>query len=419
MDAHHFDSLTKALGSAQTRRTALGGLLAGLIVPLDAAARKKRKHKGHGASRRKQRGKSSERQAQAEAVCFGGTSCTPKPGANLTRCDFTGSAAMQGAKCAGCNLSKTSYRNADLSGADLARTNLDKACLVGANLRGALLAGANTSGAIYCGTTMPDGSVNNRDCAKGTACCPTCDAGRPCGSGQTCCGGTCVAGNCCGNGDCTDPAKPICRNNTCAACTASAQCGTGSVCCGGQCTSGVCCTANDCPDRTCQTKSCTGNQCVYTTASNGAPCGSNKTCQNGDCVCVPDCAGKTCGANDGCGGICQTCPNGLVCAGGTCVAGPGTCPAGASMCEGNVGRGCNGNSRCQCQQSIEGTTACTNDLGIGSQCGGCHSSAECAQQFPNIPGVVCVRPSETGCCAPSAFGGGGICIDPCHSSATA
>ncbi len=371
MDPHHFDGLTKALGQARTRRTALGGLLAGLLLPLSTEAKRKtsrgkdakqRKRKGHQPGKhqtRKQRRKSAERQAQAEAVCYSGTSCTAKPGANLTRCDFTGSAAMQGATCAGCNLSKTGFRNADLSGADLARTNLDKACLVGANLRGALLAGANSSGAIYCGTIMPDGSVNDRDCAKGTACCPTCDAGRPCGSGQVCCANSCVAGNCCGNGDCTDPATPICTNNRCAPCTSNAQCGTGKRCCGGQCTSGVCCAANDCPDRSCQTKACTGNQCVYTTASNGTTCGSNLTCQNGACVCQPvTCQrlGKSCGAwADGCGGTitcgpcapgnfcdngackpgCQTtadCASGSVCSSGSCQVCNVTCTGSASAC---------------------------------------------------------------------------------------
>ncbi len=429
MDDNQFDGLVRALGRGASRRGALG-LLAGLLLPLSTEAKRK-KSRGEDAKRgtghapqgkrnnrqhRKQRGNSAERQAQAEAVCYGGTSCTPKPGANLTRCDFTGSAAMQGATCAGCNLSKTGFRNADLSGADLSRTNLDKACLVGANLRGALLAGANSSGAMYCGTIMPDGSVNNRDCAKGTACCPTCDAGRPCGSGQLCCANSCVAGNCCGNGDCTDPATPICTNNRCAPCTSNAQCGTGKVCCGGQCTSGVCCAANDCPDRSCQTKACTGNQCVYTAVSNGTPCGSNKTCQNGECVCAPACAGKACGADDGCGGTCQTgsCSAGLACAGGTCIAGQGTCPAGGDYCQSNVPLGCNGKGDCQCQTSWEGTTACASGVG-GGPCGRCSSSAQCAQLYPGVPGVFCVKPFEKGCCAPSYYGGGGYCALPCSA----
>ena len=326
MDAHHFDALTKALGRARTRRTALAGLLAGFLVPLDAAARKKRKSKGKDRGRRKDRHK-GRRQAKAEAVCYAGTSCTPKPGANLSGCDFTGSAAMQGAKCAGCNLSKTGYRTADLRGADLSRTNLDKACLVEANLRGALLTGANVSGAIYCGTTMPDGTINNRDCSKGTACCPTCDAGRPCGSGQVCCGSTCVTGSCCSNVDCLDPAKPVCRNNTCSACTASSQCGSGKVCCGGLCRSGVCCTATDCPDRVCQTRSCPDGTCAYTPVGNGTPCGQNKTCQNGSCTCQPTTCerlGKTCGAwPDGCGGTitCGPCAPGNFCDNGVCKPG--------------------------------------------------------------------------------------------------
>ena len=307
MDAHHFDALTKALGQARTRRTALAGLAVGLIVPLQTVARKKRKHRSHGASRNQRRRDHHERRAQAEAVCYSGASCTPKPGANLTGCDFTNSAAMKSAKCAGCNLSKTGYRNADLSGADLARTNLDKACLVGANLRGALLTGANVSGAIYCGSTMPDGSISNRDCTRGTACCPTCDATRSCPVGQTCCSGTCVVGNCCNDAQCANPATPICTNNSCAPCRGNAQCGNGKVCCDGQCKTGVCCIASTCADRTCQNKSCPDNQCAYTPVGNGTACGQNSTCQNGDCVCKPVCANKACGASDGCGGTCL-CP---------------------------------------------------------------------------------------------------------------
>ncbi len=394
MDDNQFDGLVRALGRGASRRGALG-LLAGLLLPLSTEAKRK-KSRGEDAKRGtghapqgkrnnrqqgKQRRKSSERQAQAEAVCYSGTSCTAKPGANLTRCDFTGSAAMQGATCAGCNLSKTGFRNADLSGADLSRTNLDKACLVGANLRGALLAGANSSGAIYCGTIMPDGSVNNRDCAKGTACCPTCDAGRPCGSGQTCCANSCVAGNCCGNGDCTDPATPICTNNRCAPCTSNVQCGNGKVCCGGQCTSGVCCAANDCPDRPCQTKACTGNQCVYTTASNGTTCGSNAICYNGTC-CTPNCTGKCGGADDTCGGTCDTC-----CADGT------SCTSAASCCGG------------ACR------VTCCHTRNLGASCPA--TPDYCCPPLLCGPGGTCCLASGAFCGAACAFCCNGTADDRC------
>lgn len=67
MDEKHFDLLTKHLGS---RRTAIGGLLAGLLLPLEAAARKKgkqRKQRGNGKGRDKGKGKKHKRaNAQAE-----------------------------------------------------------------------------------------------------------------------------------------------------------------------------------------------------------------------------------------------------------------------------------------------------------------------------------------------------------------
>jgi hypothetical protein len=43
----------------------------------------------------------------------------------------------------------------------------------------------NLGGAIFCRTLMPDGSIEDRDCGKGTACCPTpppiCPPGEACG----------------------------------------------------------------------------------------------------------------------------------------------------------------------------------------------------------------------------------------------
>lgn len=64
MDARHFDALTKRLGS---RRTALGGLLAGVLLPLETIARGK--HKKGTQRQRKDRGQRKEQQrtaAQAE-----------------------------------------------------------------------------------------------------------------------------------------------------------------------------------------------------------------------------------------------------------------------------------------------------------------------------------------------------------------
>jgi hypothetical protein len=97
------------------------------------------------------------------------------------------SAYLQRADIIGTNLSGADLRKADLSGADiiganLSDTNLSGADLIGADLSGADLIGANLSGAdlsganlhhllqldqaILCKTTLPDGTVSNRDCKK-------------------------------------------------------------------------------------------------------------------------------------------------------------------------------------------------------------------------------------------------------------
>jgi hypothetical protein len=66
---------------------------------------------------------------------------------------------------------------------------LSGACFVDANLLDAKLgASVNLDKAIYCRTLMPDGTRNDRDCDKGTRCCPTgCEH-------EACEGDTCVTG---------------------------------------------------------------------------------------------------------------------------------------------------------------------------------------------------------------------------------
>ena len=68
------------------------------------------------------------------------------------------------------NLFKTDLRDANLYRADLTGANLFGADLAGANLFGANLEGANVvkanvDEALLCNTTMPDGSISDRDCA--------------------------------------------------------------------------------------------------------------------------------------------------------------------------------------------------------------------------------------------------------------
>ena len=84
-------------------------------------------------------------------------------GANLKK------ASMRGADLRGTDLHEAKLREADLRGADLQRADLRGADLSNAEMRYADLNKANMKGANlintkFCNTTMPDGSIANRDC---------------------------------------------------------------------------------------------------------------------------------------------------------------------------------------------------------------------------------------------------------------
>ena len=63
------------------------------------------------------------------------------------------------------NLIKANLKKTDLRRANLSDANLSGAKLNGANLSDANLNEVNLDKAILCNTTMPDGPINNRDCA--------------------------------------------------------------------------------------------------------------------------------------------------------------------------------------------------------------------------------------------------------------
>ncbi len=84
-------------------------------------------------------------------------------GANLQK------ASLRGADLRGTDLHEAKLRKADLRGADLQRADLRGADLSNAEMRYADLNKANIKGASlintkFCNTTMPDGSIANRDC---------------------------------------------------------------------------------------------------------------------------------------------------------------------------------------------------------------------------------------------------------------
>lgn len=89
--------------------------------------------------------------------------CSPGPGANLGKCDFSDQ-DLHGVNLSGANLGKANFTNADLTGANFSGANISTANFTNADLTGANVAGTNFSQAKLCGTTMPDGSISNRDC---------------------------------------------------------------------------------------------------------------------------------------------------------------------------------------------------------------------------------------------------------------
>lgn len=204
MDGAHFDNLARQLSQTSTRRFALGGMLAGLLLPLDNAARGKGKQ-------RRRNGKDKKRASIQEEPCWRPGACIPSKGANVSRCDLTGYTTFPTSDCTGCNLSRTNLSGVSAHDVNFTRANLSSACLVDANFFDATFArNTNLANAIFCRTIMPDGSFNNSGCGSGSACCPTnCGASATCGANQYCCDGTCS--NCpCGqdelsNGTCVTP----------------------------------------------------------------------------------------------------------------------------------------------------------------------------------------------------------------------
>jgi hypothetical protein len=275
MDGKRFDTLTRQLSS---RRVAIGGLLAGLLVPLEAAARKKDKH-----HKRTGKAKAKKLASAQQEPCWRAGECLVSKGSNVSQCDLAGYTAPDPLDCTRCNLSRANLRGADLTGVNFTRANLSGACLVDADFTGATFANStNLYNAIFCRTTMPDGSVNNSGCASGTACCPTCNRGL----GMTCslAGDICCAGTVCQNGTC------VCVPNC------AGKCGGASDGCGGTCNAPC--------DGTCSQGQCVCSDLHGSCQTQAGCCSPNVICAAGRC-CLPP------GAN--CGSLCTfgACCNGF------------------------------------------------------------------------------------------------------------
>lgn len=124
------------------------------------------------------------------------------------------------------------------------------------------------------------------------------------------------------------------------------------------------------------------------------------------------CKGKECKCTNGrvrCGKTC--CASGQICGDGECLTGQGNCLSGADSCFG-VSFACNVSATCVCFQSTEGETRCGQPKFPETDCGNCTSSAQCAADFPDTPGIFCafdtIGPTGCGCKA-----GQGACVAPC------
>jgi hypothetical protein len=376
MDRDRFDALARLLATSRSRRVTLGALLGVLAGPTAAeAARKRRKARGKDKDRDRNPGGAEDREReqrlQAERRkggkrrkpkkkrggrgnngggqtpppppdgCCGTDSCPdPEPGSTHAGCNHAGrsfigqdhnGSTFRGIDGRNANFAATDnhgsvFAEACLQGASFRRARLDgstwgDACLFDADFTGADFGGDLTlfDNARFCNTTMPDGSVNDRDCGEATPCCQPADPGPACQTPDDCPGQRCRSAFCT-NGQCT---YTIVDNNE----DPSLACGPNSS---GWCCEGECCAAaaTECgPDGLCCAPNCAGREC--------GPDGCGATC-------IPGCElGQTCGEDGRCTGVptCnpQLCPNGCcLSAGGEgiCLTGKGDdfCGSGGVEC---------------------------------------------------------------------------------------
>ena len=171
MDREHFDTLARLVSATTSRRSAFAALLGAALLGHDPdatlAKRRKRKRRGRGDDDDDDDDDDGE-----TPLCFQGSPCLVKQGANLQDCNFANSIDLRNSNCRGCVLSGANLAGADLSGANLQGAILDGACLVNADLGRADVSGVLFDKTILCGTIMPDGSINNSGCDRSTRCCP-------------------------------------------------------------------------------------------------------------------------------------------------------------------------------------------------------------------------------------------------------
>ena len=509
MDRDRFDALARLLATSGSRRVTLGALLGMMLGPAATAevgARKRGQGIDRGQDKDQTRNRDRERRPdprlQAEARgkgrkgrkkkrggrgndggqtpqpspdCCGTRSCAaPEPGSTRSECDFAGrsfagqeldGSTFRGIDGRGANFNTTDNRGsifaeACLQGASFRRAKLDgstwgDACLFDADFTGAELDDDPLfAEALFCGTRMPDGSVNDRDCGRATPCCqarpdPACQRDADCIQSAciagVCQGGTCVytqvnngpspndqcpvfccGGECCPGNDpetTCNPAGLCCAPNCAGKACGPDGCGGDGTC--GDCDDGLTCNGAGqcvCTPQSCRDGCCDGDTCrpgdTNQACGDGgaacAPCGAGQSCQNQRCAaCAPQCTGKQCGP-DGCGRSCGNCPDGQRCQNGECICDAVSCPDGCcANGPGNSGVCRSGSNRQACGTGGERCAACP----AGQDCLG-RRCAVCSPQ--TCPDGCC---AANGTCQPGdAFGacggpGGGPCAS-CNDSQT-
>jgi hypothetical protein len=102
----------------------------------------------------------------------------------------------------------------------------------------------------------------------------------------------------------------------------------------------------------------------------------------------------------------------FLCAQGACVMGQGTCPSDTPGCQAvSFGCGLGPESECACYQSTVGNARCgANTILPDSECSECVNDDDCAELYPDIPGIFCARGGpECSCASPNS----GFCQAPC------
>ena len=265
MDHGSFDRFTRLLGSAGSRRAALGALfgtgLAGTLAAAEAAKKggNKKRNRGNGKS------KAKAKNAGAADVTAQAADCSsPGPSSNMNGCNYD-DAEFSGKNLSSSKMVGTRFRNANLSGANLSSSNMKDADFRGADLSCANLRSSTLTNADFRGSASDPTNLFGADLrSSGCAGIQFNSFTRFCGTRM--CNGTTRNDNC----GMLEP--PLCRQPQ-AECTSAAQCrddGTGTtrcetiplcefddpVCCrqtGGSCSSNCDC----CDDDRCQ-----GGVCV-------------------------------------------------------------------------------------------------------------------------------------------------------------